>query len=108
MHSYSATNFYYRGQYLAKLNSKDNKTPEAPKAHKESISQDENTIPEEETIYPENLTFARFFYLHRAPTLVYQPSYPRNKTVRWDYALYKLILFVFCIVSIYIYIYMYT
>jgi sterol O-acyltransferase len=34
-------------------------------------------------VYPRNVTYSGYFYFLWVPTLVYQISYPRNKTVRW-------------------------
>lgn len=33
--------------------------------------------------YPENITLSNLTYFWMAPTLVYQPVYPRTKTIRW-------------------------
>jgi len=36
-------------------------------------------------VYPRNVTYSGYFYFLWVPTLVYQISYPRNKTVRWGF-----------------------
>jgi hypothetical protein len=33
-------------------------------------------------LYPQNVTFANYFYFLWAPTLVYQINYPRTKKIR--------------------------
>lgn len=37
--------------------------------------------------YPENITFGNLCYFWWAPTLVYQPVYPRNDKIRWLFVL---------------------
>jgi hypothetical protein len=36
-------------------------------------------------LYPQNVTFANYFYFLWAPTLVYQINYPRTKKIRLRY-----------------------
>ena len=38
-------------------------------------------------LYPQNVTFANYFYFLWAPTLVYQINYPRTKKIRLRYTL---------------------
>lgn len=37
--------------------------------------------------YPRNINFANLCYFWWAPTLVYQPVYPRSPRIRWDFVL---------------------
>jgi diacylglycerol O-acyltransferase 1 len=37
--------------------------------------------------YPQNVTFRNLFYFWWAPTLVYQPVYPRTPGIRWTFVL---------------------
>lgn len=41
--------------------------------------------------YPQNLTIIDMYYFLAAPTLVYEPDFPRSEKIRWGY-LFKLIL----------------
>lgn len=47
----------------------------------------EDAIPEiyDECPYPQNITFDNLVYFWWAPTLVYQPVYPRTETIRWGF-----------------------
>lgn len=49
-------------------------------------------IPElyESCKYPKNITFGNLCYFWWAPTLVYQPVYPRNDKIRWLFVLKRL------------------
>lgn len=40
--------------------------------------------------YPENITFGNLCYFWWAPTLVYQPAYPRTDKIRWLFVLKRL------------------
>lgn len=40
--------------------------------------------------YPQNITFGNLCYFWWAPTLVYQPVYPRNDKIRWFFVLKRL------------------
>ena len=40
--------------------------------------------------YPRNITLFNLCYFWWAPTLVYQPVYPRTKKIRWDFILKRL------------------
>jgi diacylglycerol O-acyltransferase-1 len=46
-----------------------------------------NTIPDTYAScpYPQNVTFKNLTYFWWAPTLVYQPVYPRTATIRWGF-----------------------
>lgn len=46
--------------------------------------------------YPENVTLGNLIYFWWAPTLVYQPVYPRTDRIRWVYVL-KRLAEVFCL-----------
>lgn len=41
--------------------------------------------------YPKNINFNNLCYFWWAPTLVYQPAYPRTKTVRWGYVVKRML-----------------
>lgn len=41
--------------------------------------------------YPQNITFRNLSYFWWAPTLVYQPVYPRSSNVRWGFVLKRMI-----------------
>lgn len=40
--------------------------------------------------YPNNITFHNLLYYWWAPTLVYQPVYPRTEKIRWDFVFKRL------------------
>ena len=40
--------------------------------------------------YPRNITFANLSYFWWAPTLIYQPVYPRTPTIRWQFVFKRL------------------
>jgi hypothetical protein len=85
MHSYTYTNRDYRDDWLkAKTNGDEHKP----------ISS-----------YPNNLNFKNFFYFLRAPTFVYQESYPQGGPFRPAYFFLKLCKALFCLILIY---YIYT
>jgi diacylglycerol O-acyltransferase-1 len=49
--------------------------------------------------YPNNITFKNLSYFWWAPTLVYQPVYPMNKTRRWDFIVKRMAeFFLLCVV----------
>ena len=49
--------------------------------------------------YPKNITFKNLSYFWWAPTLVYQPVYPMNKTRRWDFIVKRMAeFFLLCVV----------
>lgn len=49
--------------------------------------------------YPNNINFNNLFYFWWAPTLVYQPVYPRSPKIRWDFVARRCAeCFVLCIV----------
>ncbi|KAK3896987.1 MBOAT, membrane-bound O-acyltransferase family-domain-containing protein, partial [Staphylotrichum tortipilum] len=37
--------------------------------------------------YPQNVTFSNLVYFWFAPTLVYQPAYPRTERIRWSFVM---------------------
>ncbi|KAI9711977.1 MAG: hypothetical protein M1820_001685 [Bogoriella megaspora] len=41
--------------------------------------------------YPNNITFSNLAYFWWAPTLVYQPVYPRTADIRWDFVVKRLL-----------------
>jgi hypothetical protein len=55
--------------------------------------------------YPQNITFKNFFYFLRAPTFVYQESYPNSGPFRIKYFILKVLKALFCLTLIY---YIYT
>jgi hypothetical protein len=83
MHSYTQTNRDYRENFLMNL-----------KFGEKKISS-----------YPENINFTNFLYFLRAPTFVYQESYPRNENFRISYVILKFLKAIFCVVICY---YIYT
>lgn len=50
-------------------------------------NKEQDTIPEiyDQCPYPENITLPNLTYFWWAPTLVYQPVYPRTEKIRWDF-----------------------
>ena len=49
--------------------------------------------------YPNNITIKNLSYFWWAPTLVYQPVYPMNKTRRWDFIIKRMAeFFLLCVV----------
>ncbi|KAL6404038.1 diacylglycerol O-acyltransferase [Ilyonectria robusta] len=44
----------------------------------------------EQCPYPQNITIGNLIYFWWAPTLVYQPVYPRTDTIRWGFVLKRL------------------
>jgi len=55
-------------------------------------SREQDALPEiyNECPYPENITLGNLTYFWWAPTLVYQPVYPRTKEIRWIFVLKRL------------------
>lgn len=51
--------------------------------------------------YPENINFNNFFYFLRAPTFVYQESYPRTEKFNINYFILKVMKAIFSIVLLY-------
>jgi sterol O-acyltransferase len=51
------------------------------KLHHEAIKS------KEKSLYPSNLTLSNFIYFLMAPTLLYEPSYPRTPKIRWSYVM---------------------
>lgn len=83
MHSYTQTNRDYRENFLSR-----------------------NTNGEKQiSSYPENINFQNFLYFLRAPTFVYQESYPRNSEFRISYVILKILKAIFFFVICY---YVYT
>ena len=39
--------------------------------------------------YPQNITLHNLLYFWWAPTLVYQPAYPRSKSIRWSFIFFR-------------------
>jgi diacylglycerol O-acyltransferase-1 len=46
--------------------------------------------------YPYNITFSNLIYFWAAPTLVYQPAYPRTERIRWGFV-FKRVVEVVCL-----------
>lgn len=51
-----------------------------------------NALPEiyKQCPYPSNITFRNLTYFWSAPTLVYQPTYPRTEKIRWVFVFKRL------------------
>ena len=49
--------------------------------------------------YPQNITIGNLVYFWMAPTLVYQPVYPRSPRIRWWYVMKRLFEFV-CLLAV--------
>jgi len=45
--------------------------------------------------YPENLSVGDMYYFLLAPTLVYEPDFPRTESIRWRYVFKMVFSFVF-------------
>lgn len=69
--SYALTNRDFRHSYLHPQTGEREAIPELYKSCE----------------YPENITFGNLCYFWWAPTLVYQPVYPRNDKIRWIFVL---------------------
>ncbi|KAI3652233.1 hypothetical protein MP228_003536 [Amoeboaphelidium protococcarum] len=53
---------------------------------------DETSVQSEYDVqYPDNLTLGNVLYFACAPTLCYQPSYPRSATIRWWFVLKRFV-----------------
>ncbi|KAL1871369.1 hypothetical protein Daus18300_004735 [Diaporthe australafricana] len=72
--SYALTNRDFRHAYLHPQTGELEAIPELYKSCK----------------YPENITFGNLCYFWWAPTLVYQPVYPRTEKIRWLFVLKRL------------------
>jgi hypothetical protein len=84
MHSYTYINRDYRDDWLNKRYEKDYKPMSS---------------------YPNNINFSNFFYFLRAPTFVYQETYPRSGPFRLNYFILKFLKTLFCLILVY---YVYT
>ncbi|TKA29722.1 hypothetical protein B0A50_03085 [Salinomyces thailandicus] len=51
--------------------------------------------------YPTNITLSNLTYFWWAPTLIYQPTYPRTPKIRWDFAIRRAGEFTLCTLLIY-------
>jgi diacylglycerol O-acyltransferase-1 len=80
MHSYTYVNRDFRNDWLKKNSDKDHKP----------ISS-----------YPNNINFGNFFYFLRAPTFIYQETYPRSGPFRYKYFILKFLKALFCITICY-------
>ena len=77
MHSYTATNFDMREEYLRAL-----------KEHRKPA-----------TVYPNNVNFKDYFYYIRVPTLCYELEYPQSKEkFRLNYLIGKLFFTIMLVV----------
>ena len=47
-------------------------------------------------VFPANVTIPDFTYFLAAPTLVYETSYPRNKEIRWLWAMKEAVTCIIC------------
>lgn len=62
-------------------------------AHLHPQTGEQETIPElyQACPYPENVTFGNLCYFWWAPTLIYQPVYPRTEKIRWLFVAKRLL-----------------
>lgn len=52
--------------------------------------------------YPQNITLRNLCYFWWAPTLVYQPVYPRTTSIRWTFVLKRVIEMVVLVIAIWV------
>ncbi|KAJ3055280.1 hypothetical protein HK097_011011 [Rhizophlyctis rosea] len=75
---------------------------EEPHARDAKLRGEEANVKGDEMVYPENITLGNIMYFVCAPTLVYQPVYPRTKRFRRRFFVKRLMEFSLGIAAMYL------
>jgi len=98
--SYAQANSWYRDEY----NKKAQKRKELKRIHSLPASKVKKVLSEEDdksdtytVTYPFNVSKSNLYYFIFAPTLCYEPSYPRNKLINKGFLIQCIIEFLFLV-----------
>lgn len=92
--SYAQANKWYRQDYLRKITThkRIHRTKSTPNA-KELADQSKDKVVE----YPYNISYKNLYYFMLAPTLCYEPSYPRTEKIRRPFLFRRIVEVLFLI-----------